>query len=395
MYKRNVFIFGLLALFVIGSLFLSSCEEQTTENGTDPEDYLYNGIAVVETNNSNFEYIANDVDGNMVLYDWSNNRVNKAVCRDKNGNWVEMHYDEDGKPNYVYSEDYIVIIDNYSNGYADFAVIEITTGEISIYREVEFDIGTFQRGWYGDVADGLRFASTALKAFTVATGVIGLFPGGQASFVLAAVGLILTVITEVAADEFEALETSSLAFEIGAGAIGCSDNILDCIDLGNTVSAEVLDIIDENQEEIQSAEGILIGGYGDIQITLTWDNTADLDLYVTDPWGETIYYYNTTSSSGGWLDFDDIDGYGPENIFWENNSAPGGYYYVEVDYYSGYSAANFNVTITIGSEVNSFNGYIDINETVEVCSFYYGGRGELSFNPINIIKMREETKPEK
>jgi len=41
------------------------------------------------------------------------------------------------------------------------------------------------------------------------------------------------------------------------------------------------------------------------------------------------------------------------------------------------------------------NVSIDINETVEVCSFYYSGKGPLNFNPINIIKMREEIKPEK
>ena len=391
MLKRNFVHFGLLTIIVFVGV-LTSCDEHSTEIIGDPEDYLYNGIAVVETNNSNFEYIANDTEGNMVLYDWSNDHVNKAICRDKSGNWVEMDFDDQGNPSSVFSEDYIVIIDNIANGVADFAVIVIDTGEINVYRNINFDIGQFQRGWYGDVAEGLRFASRSIYVFTAVCAYIGVGSANPVALALGGVGFILGVISEVTANHFDELEASSVAFDIGAGAIGCS--IDGCIGLASTISSEVLDIIDENQEYIQSAEGILIGGYGDIQITLTWDNTADLDLYVTDPWDETICYYNTTSASGGWLDIDDMNGYGPENIFWDNNSAPSGYYYVEVDYYSGYSAANFNVSITIGSEVNSFNGLIGVNETIEVCSFYYGGRGEIILKSINTLK-NKRNRPEK
>src|SRR6185436_17897964 len=38
---------------------------------------------------------------------------------------------------------------------------------------------------------------------------------------------------------------------------------------------------------------------GRIQIELTWDGNADLDLHVTDPYGETIYYFHPSSQSGG------------------------------------------------------------------------------------------------
>lgn len=40
------------------------------------------------------------------------------------------------------------------------------------------------------------------------------------------------------------------------------------------------------------------GSTGDVQVTLTWNNTADLDLYVTEPNGETIYYGNRQSEIG-------------------------------------------------------------------------------------------------
>ena len=163
--------------------------------------------------------------------------------------------------------------------------------------------------------------------------------------------------------------------------------MLECVGLGMTISAEVLGIIDENQDEIQSAQGILIGGYGDIQITLTWDNTADLDLYVTDPWGETICYYNSTSASGGWLDFDDTNGYGPENVFWENNTAPSGYYEVELDYYSGNSGSNYIVTVSIGNEVETYSGFIGVGEYIGICSFYYSSDRGFSFQELSNRKL--------
>lgn len=72
---------------------------------------------------------------------------------------------------------------------------------------------------------------------------------------------------------------------------------------------------------------------GVVHISLNWDTPAtDIDLWVTDPNGEKIYYETPTSSSGGYLDLDDVDGFGPENIYW-GNGAPEGKYYVKVHYF--------------------------------------------------------------
>lgn len=45
-------------------------------------------------------------------------------------------------------------------------------------------------------------------------------------------------------------------------------------------------------------------GTGDVQVTLRWVGTNDLDLHVTDPAGETIYFGNRSSGSDGQLDVD-------------------------------------------------------------------------------------------
>jgi len=41
-----------------------------------------------------------------------------------------------------------------------------------------------------------------------------------------------------------------------------------------------------------------------LAVSLTFGAAADLDLYVTDPHLETVYFANSPSRSGGWLDGD-------------------------------------------------------------------------------------------
>ena len=82
----------------------------------------------------------------------------------------------------------------------------------------------------------------------------------------------------------------------------------------------------QDLDDLPDSQGVL-------QIGLSWNTTSDIDLYVTDPFGEEITYYNPTSASGGYLDRDDVDGYGPENIYWSRD-IPDGTYIVKVHYYA-------------------------------------------------------------
>src|SRR5688572_1439413 len=53
----------------------------------------------------------------------------------------------------------------------------------------------------------------------------------------------------------------------------------------------------------------------DLRVTLTWDTPAtDVDLWVTTPDGEKVFYGHREGKSGGTLDTDVTTGFGPETF---------------------------------------------------------------------------------
>jgi hypothetical protein len=122
-------------------------------------------------------------------------------------------------------------------------------------------------------------------------------------------------------------------------------------------------------------------GTGDVQVTLRWEGEADLDLHVTDPNGEEIWFGNANSASGGILD---VDANGAcegaarpvENVYWPTGNAPAGSYNVVVVYYqtcANTEPANYEVTVTIDGEVfDVINAQIDTEgEEHPVINFEY------------------------
>jgi uncharacterized protein YfaP (DUF2135 family) len=75
-----------------------------------------------------------------------------------------------------------------------------------------------------------------------------------------------------------------------------------------------------------------------ISATLTWNrDRTDVDLYVTQPDGETAWYSDKDTSIGGRLDVDNTHGFGPENYFLsaaEGDTVPPGAYTFRVHYYN-------------------------------------------------------------
>lgn len=105
-----------------------------------------------------------------------------------------------------------------------------------------------------------------------------------------------------------------------------------------------------------TAEPTRVGnlGTGDVQVTLIWNSYNDLDLWVTDPKGETIFYDHPASASGGQLDVDanyncvmNVTSNPIENIFWPAGSAPLGTYSIGVKYYQHCSSAPSSDTYTV------------------------------------------------
>lgn len=113
---------------------------------------------------------------------------------------------------------------------------------------------------------------------------------------------------------------------------GLTQNFPSLEDMLAFIKEEEVLIPDVDLDDLPDSEGV-------IHIALSWNtNRTDVDLWVTDSNGEKIYFDHETSASGGYLDRDDVDGYGPENIYWRKN-APDGAYRVEVHYFGCESAS--------------------------------------------------------
>ncbi len=102
-------------------------------------------------------------------------------------------------------------------------------------------------------------------------------------------------------------------------------------------------------------------GTGDIQISASWTDSADVDLHVIDPNGEHIYFGHRDAASGGTLDLDAnaacgrnsfTDGTPPafvsnENVVWATGEAIPGTYKVFLDYWSDCGVAKTDWVVTI------------------------------------------------
>jgi hypothetical protein len=121
---------------------------------------------------------------------------------------------------------------------------------------------------------------------------------------------------------------------------------------------------------------------GSIQITASWDSGADVDLYVTDPAGETIMYNaeHRRSASGGVMDHDargdcrrEQQNAHVENVYWSVERPPSGSYKVDVAYWGPCGDAgntHTTVSIAVGGKVLGVFGYtLSREERVHVASF--------------------------
>jgi hypothetical protein len=107
-------------------------------------------------------------------------------------------------------------------------------------------------------------------------------------------------------------------------------------------------------------------GTGPIQVTLSWNTTDDLDLYVTDPGQQTVSFVNPSIPSGGRLDVDanancvGVRTNPVENVFWASTPPAGGYL-IEVVLFRrcSQSTAPIPFTVTVrksGTIAQTFSG---------------------------------------
>ncbi len=96
-------------------------------------------------------------------------------------------------------------------------------------------------------------------------------------------------------------------------------------------------------------------GSGELQITLTWDSPADIDLHIIEPGDSNLSWASPASAGGGFIDVDDINGFGPENAYYDR-APEAGDYRIEVHHWSGALPANYTVTINRGGKLSSYSG---------------------------------------
>lgn len=116
-----------------------------------------------------------------------------------------------------------------------------------------------------------------------------------------------------------------------------------------------------------------------VTIRLEWNKHSgdtDIDLHVVDPFGEEIAYYHMYSSSGGYLDRDDVKGPGPEHIHWDH--APVGTYKIYVHYFPNgeedRSVTNYKVSVTADNiTYRPQTGSIAYDQLVPIGQFTIGG----------------------
>lgn len=119
-------------------------------------------------------------------------------------------------------------------------------------------------------------------------------------------------------------------------------------------------------------------GTGDLQITLRWNSLNDLDLFVTDPSGKTIFYDQRSVPSGGMLDVDSnrncktgVSSRPVENIYWPRNAAPRGKYRVEVFYFQKCAGAPLTEAFTVrmlvdgnATEIAGVTGAVQVKQKI-------------------------------
>lgn len=155
------------------------------------------------------------------------------------------------------------------------------------------------------------------------------------------------------------------------------------VSLAPDAAAGMVDCIYQGRRSGESTYGepitipieILNVGSGELQINLTWNTDADLDLHLFEPDGNRIFYGASTSPTGGELDLDANVGCGSvgvENIFY-NQVPPVGNYRVAVDNFQdcAQSSSDYVITVTLpGQAPTIINGSItEADGLVEVFTF--------------------------
>ena len=411
--KRNNFVLILLMLLVP----MISCEKD------DKKDELPSYIALdKDLLGDQMDFAILGKDGIGYFYELQDEHPIPQRISIYNGNKNEVelviNFDEVGFPKNILSEDFTIVLGNYVENRFD-AVIITKDGESQLIENIEIDVtgivaqtstkGTFDVVvFFEELGKGLRELATnnyndcvrAIKEFINPVVKVVACPLSVAGAVIMPLTTPLALINCTSAfatlgelggwwETPQWIDDADRMSNYAGLALCAVKPDWDCL-------VTLLDYILTNGanwgsfalEDIRLGEGVLMTGSGNVQITLIWDNYADIDLHCIDPAGAHIYFANKYSySTGGFLDYDNVVAYGPENIYF--TPAPAGTYRVYLHYYAenrGISSVNYKVAIFQNNSGQVYEGTISgLGTYVDIATFTI----EASNKSSEIIKSSE------
>ena len=390
---RSEFSVALIMLFAV-SPAISACTKATAP---DPESALVQGWAVSsQTSSSEVLMVAGSEDGLALGFlspsvsgTTGYNGVGMLTASTANGD-AAVWIDASGRPTQAVVNGVTFLFANWTSTTVDVAII--TPGGSS----------TIKRGV--SVPSSLANPSSVLASRLSANGAIAASISVTPSQLLSWGGLVLSgiscvvsavsplapaaillcgsfaldVLSTLSSSDNQQLSGSAVAFGALGDLVGCvTGNAYACVgtivSFSETIGTLAVGVVVNEPSAVQSAKGALASGSGDVQVTLTWDAAVDLDIWVTDPRGVKIYYNNPTSPSGGFLDRDNVTGFGPENVYWPRGTAPSGSYKVQVNYYGGFGTTTYTVLIQEFGFSKTYHGTLTANgQTASVATFTAG-----------------------
>ena len=390
-----------LLLFI--PLFIISCSDDNDE----PKFADLPDISVVDiSQESDWDYWVAGKEDYYYIKENSTSTLPEAVLfhsSEANKDY-SIFFTDNGKIDKVVVDDYVFIFRNFNGNHVDIGVIS-PSGEIETFREVEtpnynWDTLTLNKLAAKETSDVVRWTSRAVAGIPCALSVVAAVGSGGIAIPATAWtcgNFLLSLGTDIAVNEgnvhngftdfVETYGTYSTASSCHSG------QVTSCLSgLASTALSEWAGNLEElennRKDDVQITVAALEHGYGDVQITLTWDNGADLDLHVVDPNGEEIWWGHKYSASNGKLDVDDINGYGPENIFWPKLEAPNGTYKVYVHHYPWTDkpkSSNYTVLINAFGEIKKYTGSINDNQLIYIKDFNQNGfKSAINKNLLNI-----------
>lgn len=359
--------------------------------------------------------VVGDTDGNLMTV-----QAGSVTWKASDGNDIVVYYGDDGFPTRAVIGEQVILFGGWdtTNNTVNIGMIQadgttLTEHDVSVdatimarlqtlianlssdaNAQIVFsDDGVPVMKWSwptvttGDLANAVQFGGTLFSAGLCGASVgAALASGGIATpgVALACASTAMYFATEldiIGEDSAFAEATGGTLVLIDAAQCAGGDPTA-CAGIVIEATGKVLEASAATQEDLQTeieiVELTLPYGGGAVQVTLSWAEAVDIDLYVTDPNGETIWYGHTSSASGGELDHDDTNGgtstdRAVENIFWLSDALDGSYI-VEVDYYSSSGPATaYEVVVTVdGNIIGSYSGTLtSFDPRTQVTTFTY------------------------